>query len=102
MNNNIAYSKGAIVCIRKRYTTPLGECITAYIDIRPLLVIDIIPDKEYANRVGDIGSANKYVLEDIIYGGTLSRYQYELCLWETVRQDVISYREEELQKLKNI
>lgn len=102
MENNIIFNKGDIVCIKPKYMSPLGLCESDIKDIRPLIVDRVQPDRDYENRVGENGNANQYYLHGAINGNKLSRYQYELCMWVSIKDLVIHAIDKELQILKSI
>jgi hypothetical protein len=102
--NNIKFKVDDIVCLKLKTKTFQGEVDNTYYftDIEPFKIISVLPDSNYANRVGEIGDSNMY--ECIRPDGNyrVKFHQYAICLWKDQKEQLFSMYADRLNKWKEL
>jgi hypothetical protein len=101
------FAIGDKVCIKCHYESPLGPVDMKKKDVMPFLVQDVIVDSLTKDRVGEPGGSHTYRVTplptdryDRVH--TLSLYQFQLCYWKDVKDEVILENLKYIQRLRDI
>ncbi len=101
-NNYIAFAKDDIVCFKQKGETPFGNIYTEFKDVVPMKVLEVIIDERASERVGKLGNSNVYRVQSLFDNRIQKCYQYQLDLWQSVKDEIIHKLEQHISFLKGI